>query len=244
LTDLTASQSLGVPASQLVKVVNEESIATILGITVKAWPQVIAGKEVDHSSREPDISAQLRREMIAEKNRRNPRPALLFLKEVPVDEADGSTDRGRIDIRVGYSLEEDEYFAMECKKVGARDTTKAKDYIDEGVHRFVTGKYSPNLSHGGMIGYVYKGSCAETAKLIEYHIETYNAAKTNACAQWPWQPEKRFGKHKHLYSTMHTQDQTTNDITLLHLFLPLPGASMGGKRGGVTRVQKRSVSQR
>jgi len=48
---------------------------------------------------------------------------------------------GRIDVKVIYSFDEDEYFGIECKRVGgnrARDL--AREYVTEGVLRFVGGK--------------------------------------------------------------------------------------------------------
>lgn len=49
---------------------------------------------------------------------------------------------------------EDEYVAIECKRVKANDTTLNSRYVTEGVDRFATGKYAKHHRWAFMLGYV------------------------------------------------------------------------------------------
>jgi hypothetical protein len=172
------------------------------------------------TDKENKITNKLRWKMREERKRNYPTLGIRFLRESQVDRPDGTGEIGLIDIFVVPNFGDEEYyFAMECKKITSRDKTKAKDYIAEGVLRFVSGKYSLGHSHAAVIGYVLRGKTESAAKLIEKTLSDYEEQNVNLCPEWPWQPETRFGKQPNLYSTMHAQENIQNKITLLHLFL-------------------------
>lgn len=83
----------------------------------------------------------------------------LLTFEAETAEIDDNTNKtlGFIDIKVGNvtlkfsgNAEESIYYAFECKRLN--DSNYAS-YIDEGILRFIYGKYSKNMSFAGMIGY-------------------------------------------------------------------------------------------
>lgn len=64
---------------------------------------------------------------------------------------------GRIDITLQFLHQfgdEDAYVAVECKRVGAGYSALNSSYVDEGVDRFVSGKYALGHDWGFMLGYV------------------------------------------------------------------------------------------
>jgi hypothetical protein len=64
---------------------------------------------------------------------------------------------GRIDITLQFLRQfgdEDDYVAIECKRVGAGLNALNARYVSEGVHRFVTGQYSAGHAWAFMLGYV------------------------------------------------------------------------------------------
>lgn len=50
------------------------------------------------------------------------------------------------------------YFGSECKKLNDNNPRGYKEYIDNGVNRFLLGKYSAHCSKGSMIGYIVDGN--------------------------------------------------------------------------------------
>ena len=190
-------------------------VATVLDITVAAWPHLRKSQRVGPSDKEKDITDQLRWEMVAEKQRRDPSPQLRFEREVQVDDPEG-----HIDVYVIYSFDETNYFAMECKKVTDRHKKPADYYIQGGICRFSSGKYSLGHPCGAMIAFVTDGTAEAAADFLGRKIFEFDKNETKIKTDWDWQPEKQFGHFPNLFSTMHGQTGTRNTILLLHLFLP------------------------
>ena len=71
-------------------------------------------------------------------------------------------EKGRVDMAIILDHDRQYYLAYECKRlnVGRRDGARrslAREYVHEGVMRFVTEQYSEDLPTGCMIGYVMDG---------------------------------------------------------------------------------------
>jgi hypothetical protein len=200
----------------------EDVVATVLDITVAAWPHLCEKKYVSPSDKEDHITDQLRWEMVSEKNRRRPCPQIRFERETQRDDPEGDFPTGLIDVHVGYSFDETEYLAIECKKVNDRQETPAKKYIENGICRFSSGKYSPGHPYGAMIAYVTEGTAESAAKYLGDQVLKYDTAVTRIKCGWGWKRESQFGSIPNLHSTKHGQIGTRNTIHLLHLFLAFP----------------------
>lgn len=91
-------------------------------------------------------------------------------------------------------------------------------YVINGLHRFVTGKYAPQMSVGLMLGY-----CTANYADVHIHLPNYfkNAysAKAKRCAA-PVLPSKG---HKDCYDSEHTRDHPcAPDFRAMHLWLLRP----------------------
>ena len=193
-------------------------IATVLDVTIISWSNLLASREVSAKSSEPDIAGRLGRAMIAEKNRRN-------LKNFRIEEEVGTRSslgaprtEGRIDIKIIYSFNEREYFGIECKRVSGKSKVLTRKYVDQGVMRFVTGKYSPNHEWGALLGFVIDGDAESCINLVRDCLIKTN--KTN-CMIGKWTAVKNFISFQHLYSTSHRQNIYNSPVTILHLFLTI-----------------------
>jgi len=219
VSDFKSPISAGQLSPTTADLIIEDVVATVLDITVAAWPRLCEARQVHSSDKEDDITDRLRWEMEAEKERRNPHPPVRFLRETQVDDPEKNYPTGRIDVYVIYSLDGTGYFAMECKKVTGRHETPAKKYIEEGVCRFSSGKYGRGHPYGAMIGYVTDGTAEAAADFLGQKIVAFDKKATKIRKTWGWQAEKQFGDIPDLYSTKHGQAGTRNTIRLLHLFL-------------------------
>jgi hypothetical protein len=86
--------------------------------------------------------------------------------EDPITDPDFGTELGRNDLRFyppthhGQTI----FFTVECKRLRAVSETGlrhlADKYVDEGIQRFVDGRYSQGLPCGGMVGYVMDNQTA------------------------------------------------------------------------------------
>lgn len=79
----------------------------------------------------------------------------------------------RIDIKIsGGWVQENVYYAVEAKILVAEDWKSRKNsqlrarYIDTGIDNFVSGRYSPDISRGCILGYVVQGTPSEIIRKI------------------------------------------------------------------------------
>jgi len=98
--------------------------------------------------------------------------------EDPITEPDFGTQTGRNDLRFyppdhhGQTI----FFTMEFKRL--RVTTKSglkhltNEYADEGIQRFVDGRYSVGLPCGGIVGYVMDNEISKAFVSVQKEIET------------------------------------------------------------------------
>jgi hypothetical protein len=143
-------------------------IPAIVSLVLDTWTALPKPTRDDH---ETAISRSLRNAMRQAKNLSRALPCLID-REVVEDDPESGEEKGRIDIRFIQGCDESVYFAFECKRlnVPANGGCKslAREYVDEGMMRFVTGKYATGLTQGGMIGFVMDGkSATATAKVDE-----------------------------------------------------------------------------
>ncbi|KPL69306.1 hypothetical protein SZ64_15050 [Erythrobacter sp. SG61-1L] len=66
--------------------------------------------------------------------------------------------------------DEDVYLACECKRLNVpfKSGKKAlvREYLDEGLARFLIGKYSPGLPYALMLGYVMDGNTVSARRAL------------------------------------------------------------------------------
>ena len=222
MSEFTAPMSVGQMSPTTAGSIIKDVVATVLDITVAAWPRLCESGRVQPSDREPDITDKLRWEMVAEKKRRDPPPQIRFERETQRDDPEKNHPTGLIDVYVIYSFDETDYFAMECKKVTDRHKGPADYYIQEGICRFSSGKYSPGHPYGAMVAFVTDGTAEAAADFLAGKIVAFDKKATRIRMDWGWQAVKQFGHFPNLYSTKHGQAKTRNTILLLHLFLPFP----------------------
>ena len=95
----------------------------------------------------------------------------LIDREVVEDDPEMAEEKGRIDIRFIHGYDESVYFAFECKRLNVPGNrgckSLAREYVEEGMARFVTGKYAAGLEQGGMIGFVMDGDWAAATLKID-----------------------------------------------------------------------------
>ena len=197
-------------------------IATVLDITVVGWSKVIANQEVNTNDLENKIAGCLRRAMKKEKdNRPGLKNQIRIETEVGTLKSPESIEpEGRIDIKIIYSLDEAEYFGMECKRISSTkpDRALATKYVRNGIQRFVEEIYSPGHDWGAMLGFVIDKKTDDNITLVKERINKY---KQDVCLDKDWTVEKDFGSILNLYHTAHRQKSRNSLINILHLFLEI-----------------------
>lgn len=139
---------------------------------VETWAAFSMQREVRHETR---ITA-LFRDALIEAYVAAGRNWFIALED-PVTDPDFGTELGRNDLRFypqshyGQTI----FFTIECKRLRVKGTSglshRADKYVDEGLQRFVDGRYSAGLPCGGMVGYVMDGDVAEGFATVRAAIE-------------------------------------------------------------------------
>lgn len=86
------------------------------------------------------------------------------------------TTKGILDMALFLDQDHERYIAYECKRLnivndnGRRTGSLAGPYVEEGVARYATAKYSEKLPYGGMLGYVMDGDLAFSVNKLKAAI--------------------------------------------------------------------------
>jgi hypothetical protein len=203
------SSAIGTPSLELEQAV----VVTLLDMTSAAWARLKANGERLVRIHERQLAADLRSQMVEEKKARG--LGIRIQEEVGTRSPTSSVPDGRIDIMIIHNFVEDEYFGIECKRIRGRRMTLAKKYVEEGVMRFVQGKYSPGHQWGALVGFAIDDDCLGAAAQVETQI---NSKQGDTALLRAWQPEHG-SRIPHLYSSVHKQNATTSKIQIFHLFL-------------------------
>lgn len=125
------------------------------------------------------------------------------------------------DLQVQPRESEGSYFVIEAKRLRVRYPSRfesgSNDYVEEGMMRFVTGKYAPQMESSAMLGYVFDGDIVEARAGIDKSVKSKaDELKLN--------PPKRLKPSRILPGK--SIDETCHDLanrtfTIYHIFLPV-----------------------
>jgi len=147
-------------------------IPAVFALVLSTWDRMEKPEQTAH---EDAISVKLYTALITGKDR-NRHAFLIRYQDVEVD-TNLAKATGRKDIVVFPSTLEEVYFCLEAKRLNALVSgvrrSLADEYVKEGMQRFVDGKYSWFIRHGGMLGYVLDGQVARAVRNVAANIRTH-----------------------------------------------------------------------
>lgn len=117
-----------------------------------------------------------------------------------------------IDFVFRKGFEESHYFGFECKIVDDKVPNSIKEYVDEGVNRFLSGKYSYSQKAGGMVAYLINCNTLKCVKEIYKLMKNTNGIKRNL------KKMTVVKKFNGLYNSRHTKKNLKN-FELYHIFM-------------------------
>lgn len=147
-------------SSEVVKILGPSAISTILDLVCMAYHLTKDRDAIQPGMDEWEINEQLST-AIAILSRHLPEASFAFcpLPEKPIPRSThGKGKPSSIDISFKYGFNRDVYYGMECKILREGDHNLYREYIKNGVERFVSGTYSREMHSAAMIGYVMLGS--------------------------------------------------------------------------------------
>ena len=195
-------------------------VPDILHLVIASWRHMPPPAPDD---REDDITTALCRTLRQNRTARS-LPFQINTQHVELDPMPGE-DVGRLDIVFVPTIpREDYYFCLEAKRLNVvKDRQRrayASEYVLFGMMRFVTGKYSQTVRHGGMIGYVLDGNVSDAISNVAANIQQ-NQEKL--CMEPPgaFQPSAILTQESGARETDHQRSQETRKFRIHHLFVPV-----------------------
>lgn len=202
--------------------IGADRCATILWVVWRGWNSVLAIGQVDATWKEVPITEHLRDEM----RRAVPDKDMWIW---PGAESRSSKEvlepDGRTDIPIAFTSvreeqnEQDAHAIIECKRVKGSDRRLCREYVDEGVRRFVQGsrsaggwpKYAANHAFGFMVAYLLGGSTAGAVAAINLHLPKVEHLRPSTIVGERWAKGSTHERHARL-----------GPMVINHAFLPLP----------------------
>ena len=137
-----------------------------------------------------------------------------------VDKDNNYKTLGRVDINISVPntlCSEDKIFIFECKRLDGY-SSKNKEYVNNGLFRFIEGKYSKKMPLAGMIGFVqgFKKNSNMNSLVVGINdiLNKHKTIKTTKNLTL-YKIDKKF---KYSYSSQHKRNKSLPKIDLYHLF--------------------------
>lgn len=204
-------------SSQWDDLFEKELIPTILALVLTAWDQLPTFAE---DEREDNVTNKLYAAMLKSKHRQS-HPFLIRPQDSEFNSG-AETIIGWKDIVFYPSHDEDIYFCLEAKRLNAvvsgESVSLASKYVSAGMQRFIDCKYSPQVRHGGMLGYVLDGDIARAIKNVANCIRL-REAELRMDTPGKLMPSKICPQDDHAKETHHRRDHESEVFRLHHLFV-------------------------
>lgn len=205
-------------SSQWADLFERELIPVILELVLDAWAAL---PPLADDSEEDDVTDKLYAAMKRSKNRQR-HPFLIQPQNAEFD-LDSEKIIGWKDIAFYPPTNDEEiYFCLEAKRLNAvisgENKSLASEYVTKGMQRFIDRKYSPDVRHGGMLGYVLDGDIVRAinnvANCIQLHHADLRMDAPGDLRPSTIRPHDGNAKESH-----HQRDGETDAFRLHHLFV-------------------------
>lgn len=151
-------------------------VPTILHLVLECWTEMPVIEDTD---REDDITVGLCKILRQNRTARD-LPFQIDPQMVELEPEEGN-QTGRMDITFRPLIpREDIYFCLEGKLLNIirnrRRRSLASEYVKQGMMRFISGKYSKEVFHAGMAGYVRDGNTKHAISRVAANIRRHAVA--------------------------------------------------------------------
>lgn len=224
-----ASSRSGVLGRRFIDV-GDEHCAAILQTLEAGWKRAADHPEVHAGAGEVEITERLRDGMRTALQAKVV-PWHKKMTVLPGTESRSSPDAprpdGRTDVPIFFSDVREEYdehdphAIVECKRIAGNRAGLCREYVVEGIDRFVTGKYAGNHADGFLAGYLLSGDVQAAVERVNKHLSRKKRQperlESSTILDVPWARSSR-----------HVRPAPAGPIALHHAFFglrPAPGAA-------------------
>lgn len=200
------------PAPDLAKILGQRGLITLIELMCEAYFDLLGSDFVKHNTPENDITEEWYVKIIL-KYRKIPDLAV-----VPIHQKEDPTTgkKGKLSPTIDFCFRDQffsqSYFGAECKVMDEGNSRHITEYVNEnGIGRFLDGRYASNCSAGAMIGYVRVGNPVTVANGVASRILTLPGRPKMLKAE----PVKAF---QDIYDSLHERFRGISPFKIFHLF--------------------------
>lgn len=149
-------------------------IPVILLLILQVGKNIRKQTATDH---EDWLTTRLYRQLIHEPSFRDGPLQIHLQPDIVSSDADPelNTPEGRLDLQVSRGLGYEVYFAIEAKRLRvslpSRFFLGGREYVKDGMMRFITCQYAPFMQAGAMLGYIYDGETENARADIDRQVQ-------------------------------------------------------------------------
>ena len=107
--------------------------------------------------------------------------------------------------------EHDPHVIIECKRIEESDSRLCRDYVNEGMDRFIKGKYGENHAIGFMVGYVLSGLPSGSVSKINSYLKNQSRSKDSL--------KSSSSNTNSTWYSRHSRPKPPKSLCLYHAFL-------------------------
>lgn len=209
---VSAEVSQSRPAPDLAKILGHRGLITLIELMCEAYFDLIGSDFVKADTPENDITEEWYVKIVL-KYQKRPHLAVVSVHQ----KADPTTGRkGKLSPTIDFCFRDQffpqSYFGSECKLMDEGNSRHLTEYVNEnGIGRFLDGRYSSNCSAGAMVGYVRVGDPVMVANGVAKRILTLPGRPKMIKAE----PVKAC---QDIYDSSHERSSGISPFKIFHLF--------------------------
>jgi hypothetical protein len=190
-------------------------VGEVMALLLQGWQELHLPSEV---TRETPITALFRDVLL---QCQNEDAGWFFTLEDPDTDPTFGTELGRNDIRIYPPRHKRQtiFLTVECKRLNVPRGSLAAEYVNEGMMRFVTNRYSKNLTSGVMVGYVMDSDTAKAFGAVRREIGQQKAALRIPAGRTVTVPSRLTSHYPDSADSVHSRSD--GEFALHHLLLPV-----------------------
>ena len=200
---------------------SEKLLNKVIALAINSYYIILENKEYIKSEMEVKRENQYRSDLVElmKKNKLDFGLGCLIINAETEEYNDW--DIGLLDIKIQYShfnyIDVDKnYHTIECKRFDKN--LNFTDYYKHGICEFITGKYSKNTNHAGMICFIEEFKDNHTTEIIVNKLNNYLQRKNQAILN-----KINHESFEYIYQSSHDRLISNEKIHIKHLFFDYSG---------------------
>lgn len=192
--------------------IGQDGITKLLETVCDAYDMLRKHNTIKKEMSEDEITEELFKEILIIW-----RESSIPMTIVPINQKSDYTfskDRGKpptIDFCFRDRYVREAFFGFECKILAEGDSRLYREYIENGLYRYLHGKYCAKGSAGSLIGYINSGSISIVIRDVKMRVNKENILSAMALAH----SILAFKEH---YISIHTREKRLPSFCVHHLF--------------------------